>query len=318
MAESQPRVSAAAGTAPAAQGGSSSAAAAMFWSRALAILDGDEPGTLASKLRAYEIVFVAVLVTEYWARAIPKWGALSGIYVVSLALASVLGPLALWWPARRLAFAGLALTHVVVLWREFPAAGNHAYLELILCALAAFLDPRRTDEQTLYVRSVRWITCVVLFYGGVQKAVHGYYTRGQFLAYSLGATPWFGTVFRLLMPADEFARLAAFKGQVGDGPYLVDHTAFVALSHVVYLIEIALVPLLLVLRTRVLGVLGAVAFVAAIEIGAREIFFGLVYVNMLLVFLPGDQHRKLIPAFAAVLAVLMLSRLGVLPEMVFY
>jgi hypothetical protein len=66
--------------------------------------------------------------------------------------------------------------------------------------LAAFLDPRRSEEQRLYLRSVRWLVCVTLFYSGVQKAVHGYYSRGQFLLYSLGATPWFATVFELLIP----------------------------------------------------------------------------------------------------------------------
>jgi hypothetical protein len=286
--------------------------------RALSFLDGDVPAQRLAKIRAFEIIFVMILVAEYWARALPKWGALSGIYVSSLVLASVLGPLALVWPLRRAAFAALAAIHAVVVWREFPAAGNHAYLELILCTLAAFLDPRRPEEQVLYLRSVRWIVCVVLFYGGVQKAVHGYYARGQFLLYSLGATPWFANVLGLLIPGDELARLAAYKGQVGDGPYLVDSFAFIALSHAVYLIEIALVPLLLMPRTRTVGVLGTVAFLAVIEVGARELFFGLVYVNAVLLFWPSDLNRRLIGVFAALLGALMLVRVGVLPEMVFY
>jgi hypothetical protein len=299
--------------------GSQAASSGCRWcERAVSILDGDDPLSRLSKIRAFEIIFVAILVAEYWARAIPKWGALSPVYVASLAIASVLGPLALVWPARRAAFAGLALTHAVVVWREFPAAGNHAYLELMLCALAAFLEPRRPAEQTFYLRSVRWIVCVVLFFGGIQKAVHGYYTRGQFLAYSLGATPWFGTVFGLLVPRDEFARLAAFKGQVGDGPYFVDSAGFVALSNAVYIVEIALVALLVARRTRPLGIVAAIAFIAAIELGAREVFFGLVYVNAVLLFAATDLNRRLIGVFAAGLAVLMLIRVGVLPEVVFY
>jgi hypothetical protein len=286
--------------------------------RALNLLDGDLVAQRSSKIRAFEIIFVMILVTEYWARAIPKWGGLSGVYVVSLALATVLGPLALAWPTRRAAFAALAATHAVIVWREFPAAGNHAYLELILCALAAFLDPRRPQEQTLYLRSVRWLVCIVLFYGGVQKAVHGYYWRGQFLLYSLGATPWFAAVFRPLIRDADFVRLAAYKGEVGDGPYLVDGIGFAAFSNAVYLLEIALVPLLLIPRTRKLGVLATVAFLAAIEVGARELFFGLVYINAVLLFWPSDLNRRLIGVFAAVLAALMLVRVGVLPEMVFY
>jgi hypothetical protein len=286
--------------------------------RAAELLDAEAPAQRAAKIRAFEVVFVMILVAELWARAIPRWEALAGAYAANLALATLLGPLALLWPTRRAAFAGLAAGHAVIVWREFPAAGNHAYLELMLCALAAFLDPRRADEQPLYLRSVRWLVCVILFFGGLQKAVHGYYSHGQFLLYSLGATPRFATVFRFLIPQGEFARLAAYKGQVGDGPYLVDSLGFTIFSNAVYLVEIALVPLLLFARTRKLGVLGAVAFLAAIELGARELFFGLLYVNALLLFWPGNLNRRLAGVFAVVLAALMLVRLGVLPAMVFH
>ena len=286
--------------------------------RAWRFLDTEAPAERLSKIRAFEIVFLMILVAELWSRAIPRWGMLTGAYSANLALATLAAPLAVLWPTRRLAFATLAAGHGAILWREFPAAGNHVYLELVLCALAAFLDPRRSAEQTLYLRSARWLVCVVLFFGGVQKAVHGYYSHGQFLLYSLGASPRFATVFQFLVPQSEFARLAAYEGEVGDGPYLVDSTAFTVCSNAVYLVEIALVPLLLHPRTRKLGVICVIAFLTAVELGARELFFGLLYVNAVLLFWPTDLNRRLIGAFAAALAALLLVRLGVLPEMVFY
>jgi hypothetical protein len=286
--------------------------------RILRVLDDDDASWRFAKIRAFEIIFALILVTEYWARAIPKWDGLTQLYTVSLAVVSVLSLAALTMRARTIAFAGLALTQAVVLWREFPAAGNHAYLELVFCLLCALLDPRQAEEQKLFLRAARAIVCIVLFYGGVQKMVHGYYSHGQYLAFSIGASPSFRGLLEHLMPAAELERLAAYKGEIGDGPYLVASGLFVALSRAVYLAEMALAVLLVVPATRRLGVWGATLFVVAIEIGAREVFFGLVFVNALLLFLRTDLNRKLIGAFAALLAALLLIRVGVLPEVVFY
>jgi len=288
----------------------------MWVDRALTFLDGDEPGAQPAKVQAFETIFVLIVGTEYWLRAIPKWSGLSTAYSLSLASATLWCLLALvtrW----RIAFVGLGLTQAVVIWQEFPAAGNHAYLELILCCLCAALSPRNEEERTLLLRSVRWIVCVVFFYGGLQKLVHGYYARGQYLAFSM----WIGSfrdVVSYLLPAEEFARLAAYKGEVGDGPYLVSSPIFLALNHSIYLVEMALAPGLLLASTRRWAVCAAVAFLIGIEVAAREVFFGLVFMNALLLFVPSDLNRRLVPVFAAVLVLLILSRVGILPEVVFY
>ena len=70
---------------------------------------------------------------------------------------------------------------------EFPATGNHAYLEVMLCALAAFLDPARPDEARLYVRAVRSMGVIILACSGLQKLAHGHYFHGEYLAFSLGS-----------------------------------------------------------------------------------------------------------------------------------
>lgn len=291
--------------------------APVWHERAFAFLDGDAPGTRPAKIAGFAVILALILGTEYWARALPKWQELSPLYSGSLALATALCLAALRERWRRAAFAGLAATQAVVIWQEFPAAGNHAYLEWVFCALCAGLSARRADEQILFLRAVRWIVAVVFFYGGLQKLVHGYYLHGEYLAFSL-SSPSFRDVLGLLLPADELTRLSAFTGAVGDGPYRVASPLFVALSHATYLAEMALAPALLWRRTRVVAVAAALAFLCAIEIGAREVFFGLVFANAILLYLPGAPQRRLLPVVVLLLAALLLVRLGVLPAMVFY
>ena len=290
----------------------------MAWSdRALAFLDGDDPGTQLPKVRAFEWIFVLILCTEYWVRAILKSNDLGLDYWVSLPLISALGVAALSARWGRLAFVGLAIAQTVRVWNEFPAAGNHAYLELLLCILCASLNVHDQEERTLFMRAVRWMSCVVFFYAGVQKVVHGYYFRGQLLLYSMGIEG-FRPVLQLLLPHDEFLRLSHYRLQAGDGPFLVSSPLIVVLSNTTYSVEIGLAALLLLRRTRPLAVIGGIVFLVGIEAAAREFFFGLIYINMLLLFLERDVNRRLVGVFGAVLVCLLLVRLKVLPELIFY
>ena len=169
----------------------------------------------------------------------------------------------------------------------------------------------------LFLRAVRWMACVVFFYAGVQKLVHGYYFHGELLAYSIGIEA-FKPVLHLLLPPDDFMRLSHFQLKAGDGPYLVSSPLILVLSNATYIIEMGLVPLLVCRRTRPLAVVGAIVFLLGIEMAAREFFFGLIYINMLLLFLDRDVNRRLVGVFAAVLACMLLVRLKVLPEVIFY
>jgi len=281
-----------------------------------------DPSAAADRLRRFELVFLLVVATEYWARALPKWNDLGGFYLGALATATAACVLAGSRPARRPGFALLAATQAAVVWQEFPATGNHAYLELAFCLLALLLDPfapppAGAADARLYLRAVRWMVCVVFFYGGVQKLVHGYWWQGQYLAYSL-ANESFRDLLRFLLPAGEVARLAALTGRVGDGPYLLTTPLARLVSIGVCVAEIALAPLLAWQRTRPVALVAALLFLLAIEIPAREVFFGLVFANAVLLFARTDLHRRFVPAVALLLALLLLVRLGVLPEVVFY
>lgn len=266
---------------------------------------------------AFERIVVLAIGVEYWCRGLARWNDLSSAYVASLGAATVLCLVALLTPWRRPALGLLTAIHAFVVWNEFPAAGNHAYLEVMLLALAAFLDPRHDADRTLYVAAGRWLAVVILFYSGIQKLAHGYYFHAEYFAFSLWIES-FRTVFVWLLPGDEYARLTAFTGEVGDGPYAVRSALVVAIANLTWIAEIALAPALLWRRSRPLAIAAAVALIVAIEVAAREVFFGLLYVNLILLFLERPWHPKLVAPVAALLAILVLIRVGWLPTAVFY
>jgi len=285
--------------------------------RLFSIVDGDDPAVRRRRLRAFESIFVLVVGTEYWLRALPRWGLLGAHYYAFLAVATLACAAILSSRWRRPAFATLALTHAALVWSEFPSTGNHAYLEVVLCLLAAFLSLDRAEEERLYLRAGRWIAVVILFYSGVQKLAHGYYLHGEYLAFSLGSTAFRPIVGFLLSPA-ELARLVGFTGEIGDGSYRVASAPFLAVSNGTWIGEIALAAALCWPRTRAVAVVAALLLLLAIESAAREVFFGLVFANAILLFTWSDRHSRLVPLVVVLLALLALVRLGILPEVTFY
>ena len=269
-----------------------------------------------SRVRAFEIIFVLTLATEYWSRGIPKWSALSWQYVASAIAITVLVLPSLTARWRREAFAAMGAIHLYIGWREFPATANHTSLELTICALGALLDIRRAEDRALIVLAVRWVVCVIFFYSGLQKVVHGYWFQGQYLTYALSSDAD-RRLLRYLLPSAEAARMTSYTGAVGDGPYLVSAPLFLAATNVVWVLELLAAPLLLARRTRPMAIVVCVLLMLGIESAARELFFGLVFVNGLLLFTPRDVHSRLVVPVCVVLALLLLSRLGVLPAMVF-
>jgi hypothetical protein len=285
--------------------------------RLLAYLDGDDPAGWLPKLHVFERVFVLTLAAEYWARALPKWGQLSLLYEASLA-AAMLGCLATQMPrAARAGFALLAATQASVIAAEFPATGNHAYLELYVLLLLTLLRPDEAGDQRLLMRSLRWLVVLVLVTSGAQKLVHGYYFRGQYLAYSLWIET-FRPVLAWLLSPDEYARLTAFGTDVGSGPYLVTSPLLLIASNAVWVAELVLPGLLLWPRTRRLGIAGTLLLLAGIELAAREAFFGLMFTNLVVLFLPRPLGRGYVAAVVALLGWLLLGALGVVPGMVFH
>lgn len=277
-------------------------------------LDG-EPADGGDQVRSFERALVMIVGAEYVCRALRVSGLPPGLWLATgtIVIAATLVLATAW---RREALVALAATHAAVMAYEFPASGNHAYLELLFLGLLAFVNTADPEQRRLFLRAGRWIACVVLFASGIQKLALGYYLDGQFLAYQLG-TATYRVVLDPLLPAGESARLAALDGQPGAGPYLVSSPLFLAVSRAVVLAEIALPVLLVVRRTRLVALATAVVLLFAIEAAAREVFFGLVMVNALLLFAPPTAHRAFVPGAAVLLTALVLVRLGLLPYVVF-
>jgi hypothetical protein len=212
---------------------------------------------------------------------------------------------------RLAGIAGFGLAAFVVV-RLFPTTANHTFLAALSLGLFALLDPDRDDDAGLLIRSLRWVTVIVFFWAGTQKALHGLYFRGEFLAWMVahGSAHW-ADVFGWLLPAEELARLSRLPRFVpGAGPFRTDALLFVLAANAVWVAEIALSAGMLWRRTRVAAALAAIALVVTIQLAPNEWMFALLYAQLLLLFVPGEWNRRLLPAFVAAYAYLLVALAG--------
>ena len=288
----------------------------MWLDRFLAPLDAADPASEAPRLRAFGRILALVIAAEYWTKALDRGLELAASELLALAAVSLLSAAAVHGRARRAAFAGLALLQAWYVWDNFPGTGNHRYLELFLALLFALLDDRLSAERRLLLRSLRWSVVVVLFYAGLQKLVHGHYLGGEFLAYSLWREP-FRVVLGPLLSAAELERLTTTQLSVGGGPFRVDSLLFQAVSNAVWIAEILVAGLLLFRRTRPVGWIVGLALVVATELVARELLFGIEIAGAILLFAPVAVLRRAVAPAAILLGLLVLIRLGVLPQVYF-
>lgn len=258
-----------------------------------------------------------ILVVEMWSHAIAGRVDAASAGGVAVALASLAAPLVLWPTTRQLAFAGLAVAEISAISESFPWTGNHRYFELFLCLFCAGLDTRVAGDRALLLRAVQWLTFVVLFASGLQKLAHGFYFEGHYLAY-MAHEETFRPVLGFLLPPEELERLSSIRRAVGAGPYSVASPLFRAASNGIWIAEMGLALLLLLPTTRRLAVLGTVGMLVVIESAARELFFGMIFTNAVLVFWPSAVGRYTWPLFAVGSCAALLVRAGWLPEVTFH
>lgn len=120
-------------------------------------------------------------------------------------------------PATLVALSVLLVRHVAT----FPLISNHSYLELILLTLFVWIDASRSGERELLLQGLRWVTVIVFFYSGVQKAWYGEYFDGRYLAFLAATSERTRMAFELLLPPEELARLVDYGTQVGSGPFRI-------------------------------------------------------------------------------------------------
>lgn len=280
-------------------------------------LDGGVPEAESSGLLAYQRILALVICAEYWTKYLRRWADLGVDERIALGLATLLTAAVVHGRWRRAAFGGFVVLQAWYVWSLFPLGGNHRYLELTLALLFTVLDDRDEEERRLLLRAVRWTVVVVLFWSGAQKLAHGYYFRGQFLAYSLWRES-FALLLEPLLSAEEATRLAAYGDHAGEGPFLVSSPAFLFLSNAVWALEMSLALLLVPRSTRRFAWITAFGFVLVTEVVARELMFGIEFACAILLFARTDPVRRAVWPVAVLLALLVLMRVGVVPGVAFH
>jgi hypothetical protein len=85
------------------------------------------------------------------------------------------------------------------------------------------------------------------------------------------------------------------------------------LSNAVWIAELVLPFGLLARATRTGAAAAAAALVVAIQLGAREAGFALLFVNLLLLFVPSRVAHALLPAWLALLGFTLAAASGLVP-----
>jgi len=280
------------------------------------VLYGD--GIVGSGPLAFQRVLALVVATEYWTKTIRDRAQFDTADAVALVLVTALAAGILFVGRhRRAALAGLALLQAWWIWRFFPLAGNHRYLELVFAVALSALDGRRPEHRDLQLRVLRSMTILVLFYSGLQKLVWGYWTGGQYLAFAIAREPFRG-MLGWLVPHEELERLASYSGAIGDGPYLVHAPLLTLFSNLVWIGELGLALALALPAARRLAWPLACLLVVGVACVSRELMFGVEFCAALTLFSRDDRLTRWVLPIAAFLALLVLVRLGLLPEVLYY
>jgi hypothetical protein len=275
--------------------------------RLLARAAGPDPETAVARLRILRRFLLSwgVVRSSVWlaagAAVDPAWLGASAI-VLGVATGLAFAP-RLEHLAARLALPALLAQ---LAW-TLPLTHNHFFLELYAVALLA-LAGRGGADAPLVLAGLRGLTALVLFQTGLQKLLYGHYFTGDFLAFMVGRGDRFATLFEWVLPAAEAARLQGYDPfQDGAGPYRVTQPLWVLISNGVWIAETTLPFALLAHRTRAVAAGIAIAFVLALQLGAREMGFALLFGNLLLLFGPVVWQRRLFPLFALLLALALVA-----------
>ena len=282
--------------------------------RLLAASGREAPELAAAKLVAFSRTLTLVVAVEMW-ESLPYWVAAgSGSLHQAKAILGTLAAL-LSWKAPRLGCALLLPLCLLELVAAFPECANHHYL-IALCLLLVAATSERQDEALPLVQTLRCIGALGLFWAGLQKLFGGYYVTGTFLAYAISRNERFAAYFRPLLGSDEVARLQAIELAEG-AVYRIADPLFIVVSNLTWIGELVLPALLFVPRLRNAALVAMLAYIVGIEIAAREIFFGVLIVSLILLFAPFDANRRALPWWIALFALALASRTPLVPHWVF-
>jgi hypothetical protein len=207
----------------------------------------------------------------------------------------------------------------------YPDVSNHYLVEVVCVAIFAAVDLDREEERDLCLRALCWLAALVLFMSGLQKALHGSYFQGEFLAYMVSGTDRFRDFFSPILSAGDLEHLRSLEGAMDSvqfrfdqpvgpmpGPFRVDSTPFVLVANAIWIGEMVVAVGLLVRRVRKVALIGAVLLMIGIVASSREFFFDTLFLNLLLLFAGTAINRKLLPLSVASYLYYLLGGLGVI------
>ena len=215
-------------------------------------------------------------------------------------------------PLERLATLVAGGLMVYILVSGFPAQPNHYFLPTVLCLIYAITGLATAEQQRLALQATRWFGAILLFYTGVQKMIYGTYFHGEFMAWKIAVDDAFAAPFRAVLPSAEWERVRALGGadfHLGpQSPYRIRFRPFVLMSNAVLVFETLAPAGLLWRRTRPWLVPATLAFLVLVETAAREYFFGVLFIAVLLTFSERNLNRPLALAWTLIGGGLLVAR----------
>ncbi|MEZ4880739.1 MAG: hypothetical protein R2801_11315 [Chitinophagales bacterium] len=193
------------------------------------------------------------------------------------------------------------------LYTSFPQNSNHFYIETILCiCLLLFLTKKINDERiSILNHFILLITVFVLVGSGVQKLLAGTYIDGSFLASQIKFNALFSNFFALIAP-NEVERIST---QSIETPFYFKNKMLILLSASIPIVEIIAGGMLVFKKTRFIGVVLGVLTLIGIEIVARELMFGLLFITLITFQLPDRWFTKLVPFYATAYFLMIIAKL---------
>ena len=280
----------------------------------------DRPEIALAKLRWFRRLLLLEIAVEAWIHAADAnppaaypWptAALPALHFLCAA--------AVWrqtWERRATIVA--AAVRLAFLVRVFPLTANHVFLECLLLLILASFDGEKADESQVALAGMRWTTIIVVLSSGLQKAAHGFYFHGEFLASDLAYQARALNPLDLFLSARERERLLSLgEPHPGSGSYRIGEMPFLFVSNAIWSGQIGTAIACLAERLRSAAVVGLVSLALAVQLAEREVVFGLLLLNLALLFTRRCWNGLSFVASAAVLAVALASHVGLLPSWYF-
>ncbi|HJL18950.1 MAG TPA: hypothetical protein RMH99_25030 [Sandaracinaceae bacterium LLY-WYZ-13_1] len=180
---------------------------------------------------------------------------------------------------------------------SFPSTSNHGFYGALLAVALLVLRGGPAPTTAAYLRATVLLVC---FGAGLQKALHGTWWRGSFLAWEVFASARFETGIGWMLSDAALSRLFDMPGDaVGAGPYVLSFGPALVASWAVVVGEIALPVVALVDRARRVAAVAMLGLVGGFELVAHEVLFGGLFAALLSLFFPARIVRWWLGAVAA-------------------